>query len=102
MGPNSNERKGKTEKLMLDIEANDKSEFQLNGYLWQKVFKIQTIFKIYVISFNFQGFFSGYQMRLFEKWADEIYEKGHNLVKVRKNNSLYQLCYQKNHKNHGI
>lgn len=40
MGPNSNERKGKTEKLMLDIEANDKSEFQLNGYLWQKVFKI--------------------------------------------------------------
>ena len=40
MGQNSNERKGKTEKLMLDIEANDKSEFQLNGYLWQKVFKI--------------------------------------------------------------
>ena len=40
MGQNSNEGKGKTEKLMLDIEANDKSEFQLNGYLWQKVFKI--------------------------------------------------------------
>ena len=38
MCPNSNDRKGKTEKLMLDIEANDKSEFQFNGYLWQKVF----------------------------------------------------------------
>ena len=40
MDPTSNEGKGKTEKLMLDIEANDKTEFQLNGYLWQKVYLV--------------------------------------------------------------
>ena len=87
---------------MVDIEANDKTEFQLNGYLWQKVqFYIQFYIKggardlcdhfasmlappcVHFSSFNFQGFFSGYQTRLFEKWANEIYEKGDNLVKVR-------------------
>ena len=38
MGPDSSEGKGKTGKLMVDIEANDKTQFQLNGYLWQKVY----------------------------------------------------------------
>ena len=37
MGPDSSEGKGKIGKIMVDIEANDKTEFQLNGYLWQKV-----------------------------------------------------------------
>ena len=43
---------------------------------------------LHFISYNFQGFFSGYQTRLFEKWANEIYEKGDNLVKVREDNTF--------------
>ena len=30
----------------------------------------------------FEGFFSNYQHRVFQKWSDDIYKKGVNLVKA--------------------
>ena len=51
---------------------------------------------LHFISYNFQGFFSGYQTRLFEKWANEIYEKGDNLVKVREDNTFSTVIEKKN------
>ena len=50
---------------------------------------------LHFISYNFQGFFSGYQTRLFEKWANEIYEKGDNLVKVREDNTFSTVIEKK-------
>lgn len=70
MAPNKNDdqilTKVETENHALNIDQNDKSEYQSKGYLWQK------------------GFFSSYQTRIFQKWSDEIYEKGQNLLKAEK------------------
>jgi len=62
MAPNTQDEQVKTS--LPDIETNDRLQLKADGYLWQK------------------GFFSNYQHRVFQKWSDDIYQKGVNLVKA--------------------
>ena len=103
MAPNTQDEQVKT--CVPDIEANDRSQLKADGYLWQKVNR-RNVFRILVQSGRssqptslmshgpstldwtlsiepiFQGFFSNYQHRVFQKWSDDIYKRGVNLVKA--------------------
>ena len=100
MAPNTQDEQVKTS--LPDIETNDRLQLKADGYLWQKVNR-RLAYRIQVqsgrskwkhgpwtIHFRlnpnnnpiFQGFFSNYQHRVFQKWSDDIYQKGVNLVKA--------------------